>query len=126
MGFFLSLSRFNSQHRPYLTFSQGLTEATHRKAKNERLEEQAEREAAMREKEQRSLGTAGTVAAVLIGSDPVMRRVKILLLGDSNVGKTSIISRLTTGDFKKSLGHTVGVDCKSKKLHIDGEVLQVR
>ncbi|CAE7617344.1 rab1D [Symbiodinium microadriaticum] len=53
-----------------------------------------------------------------------MRRVKILLLGDSNVGKTSIISRLTTGDFKNSLAHTVGVDYKAKKLHIDGEMLQ--
>ena len=80
----------------------------------------------MREKEQRSLSTNGLVAPpAQIGSDPVMRRVKILLLGDSNVGKTSIISRLTTGDFKSSLAQTVGVDYKAKKMHIDGEMLQV-
>jgi small GTP-binding protein len=54
-----------------------------------------------------------------------MRRVKILLLGDSNVGKTSIIARLTTGDFKARMVQTVGVDCKAKKVNIDGENIQV-
>lgn len=81
----------------------------------------------MREKEQqRTLSTTGVITPVQIGSDPPMRRVKILLLGDSNVGKTSIISRLSTGDFKHTLAQTVGVDHKAKKMHIDGEFFQVR
>jgi small GTP-binding protein len=54
-----------------------------------------------------------------------MRRVKILLLGDSNVGKTSIIARLTTGDFKTKMVQTVGVDYKPKKVNIGGENIQV-
>lgn len=54
-----------------------------------------------------------------------MRRVKILLLGDSNVGKTSIISRLTTGDFRIRMVQTVGVDYKVKKVNLDGENIQV-
>lgn len=60
-----------------------------------------------------------------IGTDPPMRRVKILLLGDSNVGKTSIISRLTTGDFRIRMVQTVGVDYKVKKVNLDGENIQV-
>lgn len=81
----------------------------------------------MREKEQRTLSTSGAVSTIAqIGSDPPMRRIKILLLGDSNVGKTSIIGRLTTGDFRETLAQTVGVDYKVKKMHVDGELVQVR
>lgn len=39
---------------------------------------------------------------------------KFLLIGDSNVGKTSIILRFTAGEFRESLRNTVGVDVKVK------------
>jgi small GTP-binding protein len=123
---FLILNDSNSRVCDQMLPMQGLNEATNHKAERDRLEEQAELEAAMREKEQRTLSTTGVVTPVQIGSDPVMRRVKILLLGDSNVGKTSIISRLTTGDFKHTLAQTVGVDYKAMKMHIDGEMLTVQ
>lgn len=67
----------------------------------------------------------GQTPLAQIGTDPHMRRVKILLLGDSNVGKTSIIARLTTGDFKTKMVQTVGVDYKPKKVNICGENIQV-
>mmetsp|Transcript_16579 Transcript_16579/g.24940 ORF Transcript_16579/g.24940 Transcript_16579/m.24940 type:complete len:377 (-) Transcript_16579:214-1344(-) len=116
------------QHREVVALQQGLKEATHQRRVSEQREEQAELEAAMREKEQRSVSTSGhaTTSAVQIGSDPPMRRVKILLLGDTNVGKTSIISRLTTGDFRPQLVSTVGVDYKVKKINLDSEPIQVQ
>jgi small GTP-binding protein len=106
-----------------------LQEATNQRREEEKLEEQAELEAAMREKEQRSMSTSpgqGSPLGLQIGTEPLMRRVKILLLGDSNVGKTSIIARLTTGDFKTKMVQTVGVDYKPKKVNINGENIQVR
>jgi small GTP-binding protein len=54
-----------------------------------------------------------------------MRRVKILLLGDSSVGKSSMIHRITDNAFKHSLVATVGVDYKVRKMHINGEIVQV-
>lgn len=105
-----------------------MQEATNHRREIDRLEEQAELEAAMREKEQRTMSSSpgsGSPLGVQIGSDPPMRRVKILLLGDSNVGKTSIIGRLTTGDFKTKMVQTVGVDYKMKKVTVDGEHIQV-
>jgi small GTP-binding protein len=64
--------------------------------------------------------------APLIGSDPQMRRVKILLLGDSGVGKSSLILRWTADTFSPTLVGTVGVNFKSKKVVIKTEAIQVQ
>ncbi len=116
----------------HMSCIQGLQEATPQTREEVRLEEQAEREAALREKEERSVSignTSGRSSFQLIappGVDPPMRRVKILLLGDSSVGKSSLIHRLTDNVVKQNLVPTVGVDYKVRKLHLNGENLQVR
>ncbi len=55
-----------------------------------------------------------------------MRRFKILLLGDSGVGKTSLTFRWTEDRYLASLVGTVGVNFKGKKVNIEGETIQVQ
>lgn len=54
------------------------------------------------------------------------RRIKLLLLGDSGVGKSSLINRWTLDSFNPSLTSTVGVNFKSKKVNYNGELMQVQ
>lgn len=47
---------------------------------------------------------------------------KILLIGDSNVGKSAMLVRFTDGTFTSKFTTTIGVDYKIKSLtiNIDG------
>lgn len=47
---------------------------------------------------------------------------KILLLGDTNVGKTSYILRVCDDIFEEELTPTIGVDFKEKRMKIDNQV----
>jgi small GTP-binding protein len=58
-------------------------------------------------------------------SEPA-RRIKLLLLGDSGVGKSSLINRWTLDTFTPSLTSTIGVNFKSKKISYQGELMQVQ
>lgn len=49
---------------------------------------------------------------------------RLLLLGDSGVGKTCMLRRFTEGEFDPSHISTIGVDFKMKTIEIDG--LRVR
>jgi Ras-related protein Rab-8A len=44
---------------------------------------------------------------------------KILILGDSSVGKSSLLMRFTEGVFSANLTTTVGIDYKMKKIKVD-------
>jgi small GTP-binding protein len=55
-----------------------------------------------------------------------MRRFKVLLLGDSGVGKSSLMLRWTEDKYRATLTGTVGVNFKSKKVVIDSEPIQVQ
>ena len=44
--------------------------------------------------------------------------LKILLLGDSAVGKTSLLLRFTKNTFLDSHVTTMGIDCFKKKLKL--------
>jgi len=44
---------------------------------------------------------------------------KILLLGDSKVGKSSILTRYSDGYFSINTVTTLGIDYKIKKMKID-------
>jgi Ras-related protein Rab-8A len=59
-------------------------------------------------------------------SDAATRRAKILMLGDSGVGKSSLILRWTMDTFSPSLTSTVGVNFKSKKVTVANELTQVQ
>lgn len=61
-----------------------------------------------------------------MGTEPIHKKVKVLLLGDSGVGKSSIIQRYISDTFCPSLVSTLGVDLKTKRMHIDDKVVQVQ
>ncbi|GMI07631.1 hypothetical protein TrLO_g13212 [Triparma laevis f. longispina] len=54
------------------------------------------------------------------------RKVKILMLGDSGVGKTSLMSRWTEDTFNANLTGTLGVDFKMKQVTVEGCSVQVQ
>lgn len=47
-------------------------------------------------------------------------QLKVLLIGDSGVGKTSLLQRYTVDAFSGSFISTIGIDFKTKMLTIDG------
>ncbi|KAF2359907.1 Small GTP-binding protein domain [Trinorchestia longiramus] len=55
-----------------------------------------------------------------------MRTFKVIVIGDSNVGKTCLTFRFCNGNFPRTAA-TIGVDFREKKLNIGGEdiVLQL-
>ncbi|XP_026749469.1 ras-related protein Rab-18A [Galleria mellonella] len=46
--------------------------------------------------------------------------LKILVIGESGVGKSSIILAFTTGDYNPSFPATIGVDYKCKVMEVNG------
>ncbi|XP_065606072.1 ras-related protein Rab-18-B-like [Cyrtonyx montezumae] len=51
--------------------------------------------------------------------------VKLILIGDSAVGKSSLLLRFVEGSFEPSLKPTICVDFKVKKMVIDGHTVQL-
>lgn len=64
--------------------------------------------------------------AVQIVEKQVQRRIfKIIVIGDSNVGKTCLTYRFCLGKFPDKTEATIGVDFREKAVHVDGEHLKV-
>uniref|UniRef100_A0A671M6J5 small monomeric GTPase n=1 Tax=Sinocyclocheilus anshuiensis TaxID=1608454 RepID=A0A671M6J5_9TELE len=51
---------------------------------------------------------------------------RLLLLGDSGVGKTCLLCRFTDNEFHPSHISTIGVDFKMKTLEIDGIKVRIQ
>lgn len=51
---------------------------------------------------------------------------KILIIGNSNVGKSSIIEQFTKNKFNKSLGTTVGIDFDMGNILIEEEIVRLQ
>jgi len=47
--------------------------------------------------------------------------VKVLILGDGGVGKTSILRRFLGHPFQGDYKATIGIDCEKKEMKIDGK-----
>ncbi|CAK79285.1 unnamed protein product (macronuclear) [Paramecium tetraurelia] len=52
--------------------------------------------------------------------------IKILLIGNSGVGKTQILLRYTENQFKSSFLSTIGIDFKIKKIQVDEKVVKMQ
>lgn len=52
--------------------------------------------------------------------------VKILMLGDTGVGKTSLLMRYSANEFTNSMMSTVGVDLKTKYVNLMEKVVKVQ
>uniref|UniRef100_A0A3Q3X543 Uncharacterized protein n=1 Tax=Mola mola TaxID=94237 RepID=A0A3Q3X543_MOLML len=52
--------------------------------------------------------------------------LKIIVIGDSNVGKTCLTYRFCGGTFLKNPEATIGVDFREKTLELDGETIKLQ
>lgn len=57
-------------------------------------------------------------------TDPITT-LKILIIGESGVGKSSLLVRFTDDIFDPDMGATIGVDFKVKTLTIDGNKMKL-
>ena len=57
------------------------------------------------------------------GDEEQIRVLKVLLAGEGNSGKTSLVRRFTIGDFDKKRAHTIGMEFHSKIInHRSGKI----
>ena len=54
-------------------------------------------------------------------SDKKCKKYKIIVIGDSNVGKTCLTFRFCGGKFPEKTEATIGVDFRERKLPIDNQ-----
>ncbi|KAM3622706.1 uncharacterized protein V6R79_002191 [Siganus canaliculatus] len=54
------------------------------------------------------------------------RTFKVLVIGDSGVGKTCLTYRLCAGEFPRRVEATIGVDFRDRQLEIDGERIKLQ
>ncbi|XP_074438363.1 ras-related protein Rab-19 isoform X1 [Larus michahellis] len=51
---------------------------------------------------------------------------KIILIGDSNVGKTCVVHRFKTGQYNEKQQNTIGVDFTVRSMDIDGKKVKIQ
>ncbi|XP_066535852.1 ras-related protein Rab-33B [Hoplias malabaricus] len=54
------------------------------------------------------------------------RTLKVIVLGDSGVGKTCLTYRLCTGNFPSKTETTIGVDFRERVVDVEGEKLKLQ
>lgn len=57
--------------------------------------------------------------------EDILTVLKLLIIGESNVGKSSIILNFTEGEFHENMQSTVGMDYKTKQITIDGNTVKL-
>ena len=53
-------------------------------------------------------------------------QLKLLVVGDSAVGKTSLLLRYTDSKFSSSYVSTIGIDFKAVTLDLDGQAVKLQ
>ena len=56
---------------------------------------------------------------------PIFTKLKIILLGNSGVGKTSLLSQYVNGMRSPDLMYTIGVEFKIKDIQVDGKRIRL-
>jgi len=51
---------------------------------------------------------------------------KVVLIGDSGVGKSNILSRFTRGEFSLESKSTIGVEFATKSVTVEGKVVKAQ
>lgn len=51
---------------------------------------------------------------------------KIVLIGDSGVGKSNILSRFTRGEFSLESKSTIGVEFATKSVNVEGKTVKAQ
>lgn len=73
-------------------------------------------------------GSSGEFSGSLTSSSlppPRTRIFKIIVIGDSGVGKTCLTYRFSAGKFPEKTEATIGVDFRERLVDIDGEKIKV-
>ncbi len=52
--------------------------------------------------------------------------IKLLIIGNSGVGKSSLLTRFADDDFREQYIYTIGVDFKVRTLNIDGKIVKLQ
>ena len=52
--------------------------------------------------------------------------LKIVIVGDSGVGKSNLLTRFSKNEFKLETKSTIGVEFATKSLHIEGRAVKVQ
>ncbi|WRX10918.1 Small GTPase - like 10 [Theobroma cacao] len=52
--------------------------------------------------------------------------VKVVLIGDSGVGKSDLLSRFTRNEFGLESNSTIGVKFATRSLNVDGKVIEAQ
>jgi GTPase SAR1 family protein len=52
--------------------------------------------------------------------------IRLLIVGETGVGKTSILVRFNEGKYYSDQKTTIGVDYKAKEIDIDGETVKLQ
>jgi GTPase SAR1 family protein len=71
------------------------------------------------------MASNGILPGVSVAQSSAEYMIKILLLGDANVGKSSLMLSFTEGEFKEGLVGTAGVDYKLKNIEYEGKSLKI-
>ncbi|GCC30777.1 hypothetical protein chiPu_0009231, partial [Chiloscyllium punctatum] len=64
--------------------------------------------------------------SLLLNAPPRSRIYKIIVIGDSGVGKTCLTYRFCAGKFPDKTEATIGVDFREKTVEIDGEKIKIQ
>lgn len=73
-----------------------------------------------------SFSSSGAVSGASVFLPPARSRIfKIIVIGDSNVGKTCLTYRFCAGRFPDRTEATIGVDFRERAVEIDGERIKV-
>lgn len=51
---------------------------------------------------------------------------KVVLIGDSGVGKSNLLSRFTKNEFSLESKSTIGVEFATRSLNVDGKVVKAQ
>ena len=60
------------------------------------------------------------------GSSPYDIQIKLLMIGDSGVGKTCLLLRYANDSFSPTFITTIGIDFKIKNIDIDGTKIKLQ
>lgn len=61
-----------------------------------------------------------------VGNDKYDYLFKILIIGSSGVGKSSLLSRFTNNEFKIDSKTTIGVEFSTKLIQIDQKIIKAQ
>ena len=65
--------------------------------------------------------------AAAIQAEPLSKEtIKILMLGDSGVGKSSLMIRFTSSIFSQQMMGTTGIDMRVKEMIIDNQLVKIQ